>query len=69
MEVSGWCIGSGCCVIWPLKVVVCLKTGDLLSVPLHKGKEERSECMNYRSISLLSICWKNICLDLNGQSL
>ena len=30
VEVTGWWTGSGGCVLWPLRVVVCLKTGDLL---------------------------------------
>ena len=29
-EVTGWWIGSGGYVIWPLRVVLCLKTGDLI---------------------------------------
>ena len=38
-------------------------------VPLYKGKEERSDCKNYRGISLLSKCgWKNIFGDLSRQS-
>ena len=34
-------------------------------VPLYKGKGEKSECKNYRGISLLKCGWKNICGDLS----
>ena len=30
VEVRGWSIGSGDYAIWPLRVVLCLKIGDLL---------------------------------------
>ena len=30
VEVTGWWIGSGGYVIWPLRVVLCLKIGYLL---------------------------------------
>ena len=30
VEVTGWWIGSGGYVIWTLRVLLCLKTGDLL---------------------------------------
>ena len=28
--IKGWWIGSGSYVIWPLRMVLCLMTGDLL---------------------------------------
>ena len=34
-------------------------------IPLYKGKGERTECKNYRGISLLSVVGKNICGDLS----
>ena len=37
-------------------------------VPLYKCKGERSECSNYRAISLLSVVGKNICRDPCRQS-
>ena len=48
---KGWWIGSVGCVIWP---------DDCRSViaPLYKGKGERTECKNYRSISFLSMVGK-----------
>ena len=42
-------------------VVLCLHIGGL-RVPLNKGKGERTECKNYRSISFLSVDG-NICGD------
>ena len=54
MEVTGWMIDYGGCAIWPLRGVLCLKTGDLL----WKGIEEKTECKNYRRISLLSVVGK-----------
>ena len=30
VEVTGWWIGSGDCIIWSLRLVLCLKIGDLL---------------------------------------
>ena len=38
-------------------------------ISLHKGKEERIECMNYRVINLLSLVGKNKCKGAGGQSL
>ena len=34
-------------------------------IPLFKGKGERTECKNYRGISLLSVVGKSICRDLS----
>ena len=34
-------------------------------VQLYKGNGERTECNNYRGISLLSVIGKNICGDLS----
>ena len=58
MEVTEWWIGFEGYVIWPMRVMLCLKIGDLLIVPLYKGKGERSECKNSRGISLLSVVRK-----------
>ena len=41
-----------------LRVVFCWKTGSAVTVPLYKGKGERTECSNYRGISLLSVVGK-----------
>ena len=30
VEVTGWWTGFGGCEIWPLRAVLCLKTGSLL---------------------------------------
>ena len=38
-------------------------------IPLYKGKEERTECSNYRGISSFSMVGENICGDPNRQSL
>ena len=41
--------------------VLCWRTGDLLS---HCARvKERTECENYRGISLLGMVGKNICRD------
>ena len=37
-------------------------------VPLYKGKGEKTECKNYRGISLLSVVVKNICRDPRRQT-
>ena len=37
-------------------------------VPLYKDKGERTECSNYKGISLLIGGWKNICRDHSTQS-
>ena len=58
MGVTGWRTGFEGCVIWPLRVVLCLMTGCAIIVPLYKGKGERTEYSNYRVISLLSMVGK-----------
>ena len=58
MEVTGWWIGSGGYVIWPLRVMLCLKTRSVGIVLLYKDKGERSACKKYRGISLLSVVRK-----------
>ena len=39
-------------------MVLCLKTRSAVIAPLCKGKGERTECKNYRGISLLSVVGK-----------
>ena len=41
-----------------LRVVVSEDWRSAVNVPLYKGKGERTECKNYRGISLLSIVGK-----------
>ena len=38
-----------------------------MTVPLFKGKGERTECTNYRGISIKCV-WKNICEDPSKKS-
>ena len=46
-------------LIWPLRVVLCLKNwGSAVIVLLYKDKGERTECKNYRGISLVSMAGK-----------
>ena len=58
MLVTGLWTGSGGCVVWLLRVVLCRKKRSAVIVPLYKGKGERTECSNYRGISLLSVVRK-----------
>ena len=37
-------------------------------VPLYKGKGKRTECRNYKGISLSSVIEKNIFMDINKWS-
>ena len=37
-------------------------------VSMYEGKGERTECSNYRGISILSVVKKNICRDSSRQS-
>ena len=56
---TGWWIGSGDYVIWPLRVVLSPEDWRAaVIIPLYKGKRERTECKNYRGISLLSVVGK-----------
>ena len=41
---------------------------SVVGVPLYSGKRERTECSNYRGISLLKYGWKNICRDPSTKS-
>ena len=52
---TGWYIGSGGYVIWPVSGVVHEDWRYAVIVPLYKGKGERTECKNYGGISLLSV--------------
>ena len=56
-EGTRWWIGSGGCVICPLRMVFCLKTGwrSVVILLLYKVKGERTECKNYRGVRLLSV--------------
>ena len=58
MEVTRWWTGFGSCVIWPLSVVLCLKTWSTVVVPIYKGEGEMTKCKNYRGISLSSVVGK-----------
>ena len=47
------------CVIWPLRALLCRKTGDLmLSFHRTRVKGERMEYNNYRGIRLISVVGK-----------
>ena len=54
--VTGWWIGSGVYVIWPLSDVP-EDWRSAVTVPLYKGKGKRTECKNYRGISLVKCGW------------
>ena len=51
MDVTEWWIVSGDYVIWPLRVVVCLKIGDLLLL-FHCTRVKERE-FNVRTIEVL----------------
>ena len=44
--------------MWPLRVVLPGGWGSAVIVPLYKSKGERTECKNYRGISLFSVVGK-----------
>ena len=52
--------GGDCLINKYIHVCVCTLEGwrSAVIVPLHKGKGERTECKNYRGISLLSVVGK-----------
>ena len=35
------------CLIWPLRMMLCLNTRSAVVVPLYKGKGRRNECSDY----------------------
>ena len=56
---TGWWIGSGGYEIWLLRVVVVPEDWrSAVIAPLYKGKGERTECKNFRGISLLRLIGK-----------
>ena len=57
-EVIGWWIGSGGYVIWSESFVGPEDRRSAVIVLLYKDKGERTECKNYRGISLLSVVEK-----------